>query len=111
MSATRIKLVGVTLAVALGAGTSAAVARSAFTPAWSYVPAGVRAHLATQLGGGVILPARTPLFYRYRGGAKVTNGVLSVPFTNRVRVRKGLWRWTGESFLWQVRKLAAGKNC
>ena len=37
--------------------------------------------------------------------------MLSVPFTNRVRVRKGLWRWTGQSFLWQVRKLPAGKTC
>jgi hypothetical protein len=28
-----------------------------------------------------------------------------------VRIRKGLWRWTGQSFLWQVRKLPAGKTC
>ena len=111
MRAPRIKLAGITLVVALVAGSSATVARSAFTPAWSYLPAVVRAQLAAQQGGSLILPARTPLFYRYRGGAKVSNGVLSVPFTNRVRIRKGLWRWTGQSFLWQVRKLPAGKTC
>ncbi len=111
MSAPRFKLVGITLAVTLVAGSSATVARSAFTPAWSYLPAVVRAHLATQQGGTLILPARTPLFYRYRGGAKVANGVLSVPFTNRVRIRKGLWRWTKQTFLWQVRRLPAGKTC
>ena len=111
MSARRIKLVGISLACLVAAGAFAGVARSLFTPAWSYLPAANRAQLAKQQGGSLFLPARTPLFYRYRSGAKVTNGVLSVPFTNRVRVRKGLWRWTGQSFLWQVRKLPAGKTC
>ena len=95
----------------MAAGAFAGVARSLFTPAWSYLPAANRAQLAKQQGGSLFLPARTPLFYRYRSGAKVANGVLSVPFTNRVRIRKGLWRWTGQSFVWQVRKLPAGKTC
>lgn len=111
MSAPRIKLVGISLACLVAAGAFAGIARSLFTPAWSYLPASTRAQLAKRQGGSLFLPARTPLFYRYRSGAKVANGVLSVPFTNRVRIRKGLWRWTGQSFVWQVRKLPAGKTC
>jgi hypothetical protein len=111
MSAPRIKLVGISLACLVTAGAFAGAARSLFTPAWSYLPAASRTQLAKQQGGSLFLPARTPLFYRYRSGAKVANGVLSVPFTNRVRIRKGLWRWTGQSFVWQVRKLPAGKTC
>jgi len=111
MSAPRTKLVGILLACLVAAGAFAGTARSLFTPAWSYLPAAGRAQLAKQQGGSLFLPARTPLFYRYRGGAKVAGGVLSVPFTNRVRIRKGLWRWTGQSFVWQVRKLPAGKTC
>ena len=107
----RIKLVGISLACLLTAGACAGAAYSLFTPAWSYVPAATRAQLANRQGGSLFLPARTPLFYRYRAGAAVANGVLSVPFTNRVRIRKGLWRWTGQSFTWQVRKLPAGKTC
>jgi hypothetical protein len=111
MGAFRIKLVGISLACLLAAGATAGVAHSLFTPAWSYVPAATRAQLAKQQGGSLFLPARTPLFYRYRNGAQVAGGVLSVSFTNRVRIRKGLWRWTGQSFVWQVRKLPAGKTC
>jgi hypothetical protein len=111
MGACRIKLVGISLACLLAAGAVAGVAHSLFTPAWSYVPAATRAQLAKQQGGSLFLPARTPLFYRYRNGAQVAGGVLSVPFTNRVRIRKDLWRWTGQSFVWQVRKLPAGKTC
>lgn len=83
----------------------------AFTPAWSYVPAPLRAHLAQQQGGALYLPARTPSFYRYRSGASVRNGVLQATFTDRVRVRQGLWRWTGRSFVWRVRRVAAGFDC
>ena len=111
MTAPRIKLVGISLACLVAAGAFAGVARSLFTPAWSYVPATTRAQLAKRQGGSLFLPARTPLFYRYRSGATVVNGVLSVPFTNRVRIRKGLWQWTKQSFVWQVRKLPAGKTC
>jgi hypothetical protein len=59
----------------------------------------------------LFLPARTPLFYRYRSGAAVTGGRLSVPFTNRLRIRQGLWRWTSASFLWHVQRLPAGTGC
>jgi hypothetical protein len=111
MSAPRIKLVGISLACLVAAGAFAGAARSLLTPAWSYLPAASRAQLSRQQGGSLFLPARTPLFYRYRSGAKVTNGVLSVPFTNRVRIRKRLWRWTGQSFVWQVRKLPAATTC
>ncbi len=111
MSAPRIKLVGVMLGCLVAAGACAGVARSLFTPAWSYLPTATRIQLAKRQGGSLFLPARTPLFYRYRSGAKIAGGVLSVPFTNRVRIRKGLWRWTGQSFVWQVRKLPAGKTC
>ena len=111
MSAPRIKLVGAMLACLVAAGACAGVARSLFTPAWSYLPTATRIQLAKRQGGSLFLPARTPLFYRYRSGAKIAGGVLTVPFTNRVRIRKGLWRWTGQSFVWQVRKLPAGKTC
>src|SRR5438105_12750433 len=94
---------------ALGAlGLSVA---ATFTPAWSYVPAPLRATLAAQSGGSLDLPARTPSFYRYRSGAAVRSGILSVRFTNRVRVRTGVWRWTNQSFVWQVRRIAAAADC
>jgi hypothetical protein len=101
-------VVGLCSALTVGA---AGTARAGFTPAWSYVPASVRSHLAAQQGGTLYLPARTPLFYRYRSGAKVTNGRLTVTFTNRVRIRQGLWQWTRQAFQWQVRPLTAGKAC
>ena len=83
----------VTIVVAACAGVAAATAGAAFVPAWSY------------------LPARTPLFYRYRSGAKVTAGVLSVPFTNRVRIHEGLWKWTAQTFLWHVQRLPKATDC
>jgi hypothetical protein len=86
-------------------------ASAAFTPAWSYLAAPLRATLAAKAGGPLFLPARTPLFYRYRSGASVHAGVLSVTFTNRVRVRKGLWRWTKQTFSWQVSPLPSGVGC
>jgi hypothetical protein len=85
--------------------TTAASARAGFTPAWSYLSPSLRAQLAGQMGGSLFLPARTPLFYRYRSGAVVSNGTLTVPFTNRVRIRKGLWRWTKDTFTWRVAPL------
>jgi hypothetical protein len=87
------------------------VASAKITPAWSYVPAKVRSQLAAQSGGVLYLPARTPLFYRYRSGAKVVRGKLEVTFTNRVRIRQGLWRWTKQTFLWQVLPLPASSTC
>lgn len=101
----------VALGCAVAAASFAATARAVITPAWSYVPPALRARLAQQLGGSVFLPARTPLFYRYRSGAHVSNGVLNVTFTNRVRIHKGLWRWTKQTLLWQTRKLTAGMAC
>jgi hypothetical protein len=83
-------------------------ARAGFTPAWSYVPAALRAQLAVKSGGVLFLPARTPDFYRYRSGASVTNGKLSVTFTNRVRVRAGVWRWTKKTFVWNVQRYPGG---
>lgn len=83
----------------------------AFTPAWSYVPAPLRAQLASRQGGALYLPARTPSFYRYRSGAGVRNGVLEVTFTNRVRIRRGLWRWTKATFLWRVGRVPAAFDC
>jgi hypothetical protein len=83
----------------------------ACTPAWSYVPAPLRAHLARQQGGRLYLPARTPSFYRYRSGASVRNGVLQLTFSNRVRVRQGVWRWTNQSFVWRVHRVAPGFDC
>ena len=35
----------------------------------------------------------------------------SVPFTNRVRIRQGLWKWTKQSFVWEVLPLAKGSAC
>jgi len=105
-------MVGATvLAVCVAAATAGGVARAGFVPAWSYVPAPLRARLAAQSGGTLFLPARTPLFYRYRSGAAVTNGRLSVGFTNRVRIRQGLWRWTKATFTWNVRPLPASTAC
>ena len=92
-------------------GALAVTAASKFTPAWTYVPAPLRATLTTQLGGSLYLPARTPLFYRYRSGAAVRAGILTVTFTNRVRVHQGLWRWTKQTFVWQVRPLAKSADC
>jgi hypothetical protein len=89
----------------------AVAAAATSTPAWSHVPAPLRASLARQEGGTLYLPARTPSFYRYRSGAAVRAGVLSVTFTDRVRVRQGKWRWTGKRFVWQVRPLAAAADC
>ena len=104
-----------TLAAAGAALTVAAllagVAGAKVTPAWSYLSKPLRTQLATKSGGTLYLPARSPLFYRYRSGAKVTGSVLSVTFTNRVRVRQGLWQWTKQTFLWQVRPLPANTAC
>ena len=73
---------------------------------------GRHARTAREATGRKPVPARPDAaLLPLPGGAQVTNGVLSVPFTNRVRIRKGLWRWTGQSFIWQVRKLPAGKTC
>jgi len=82
----------------------------AFIPAWSHVPAPLRAHLAREEGGALYLPARTPLFYRYRSGAAVRGRILTVEFRDRVRVRAGLWRWTNKTLTWQVRPYA-GSDC
>ena len=87
------------------------LAATTFTPAWTYVPAPLRAQLAAQEGGTLYLPARTPSFYRYRSGAAVRAGVLTVTFTNRVRIRQGLHRWTKQTFVWQVRPLAGTADC
>jgi len=92
----------------VGAFTGAATAK--FTPAWTYVPHSLRAQLAAK-SGTLYLPARTPLFYRYRSGASVSGGILTVRFTDRVRVRQGVWRWTNKSFVWQVRPLAKTAVC
>jgi hypothetical protein len=81
----------------------------AFTPAWSYVPAPLRAHLMQQSGGSLYLPARTPSFYRYRSGAFVRDGILTVRFTDRVRVKQGVWKWTKKTLVWQVRPV--GSRC
>ena len=88
-----------------------AAAAVTFTPAWSYVPAPLRASLTRESGGTLYLPARTPLFYRYRSGAAVRAGFLTVEFRDRVRVRAGVWRWTNKTFVWQVRPLAATTEC
>ncbi len=93
------------------AAVAGGAARAGFIPSWSYLPAPLRARLAAQGGGSLFLPARTPLFYRYRSGAAVTNGVLTAPFTNRVRIRQGLWRWTKDTFVWRVQPLAASVGC
>ena len=90
------------LAVAGGA------AHAGFTPAWSYVPAALRAHLAAESGGVLFLPARTPDFYRYRSGAAVENGKLVVRFTNRVRIREGVWQWTKKTFVWNAARYSRG---
>jgi hypothetical protein len=104
------------LLTAIGAGIALAAvvvasASAGFVPAWSYVSPVTRAKLAAAGGGTLYLPARVPLFYRYRSGARVANGRVTVPFTNRVRVRPGVWRWTNESFDWSVQRLGTGKSC
>jgi hypothetical protein len=104
----RVTILAVCVSAAALAGGAA---RAGFVPSWSYLPPPLRARLAAQSGGSLFLPARTPLFYRYRSGAAVVDGTLSVPFTNRVRIRQGLWRWTNASFLWHVRRLPAGTSC
>jgi hypothetical protein len=93
------------------ASTLPSSGRAGFTPAWSYLSPQLRMQLAAKEGGTLYLPARTALFYRYRSGAKVAGGALSVPFTNRVRVRHGVWRWTAQTFLWQVRPLSSSTSC
>jgi hypothetical protein len=98
----RVLLAVVVLSVAVVGGTASA----GFIPAWSYVPASLRANLATESGGVLFLPARTPSFYRYRSGATVTNGKLAVTFTNRVRIREGVWQWTKKTFVWNARRYA-----
>jgi hypothetical protein len=98
----RRALVAVVLLLAVAGGE----ARAGFTPAWSYLPAPLRSHLAAESGGVLFLPARTPAFYRYRSGAKVTNGKLSVTFTNRVRIRAGVWQWTKKTFVWNAERYA-----
>lgn len=95
-------LVATAVLLAVPGGT----ARAGFTPAWSYLPAPLRAHLAAESGGTLYLPARTPDFYRYRSGAAVTNGKLAVTFTNRVRIRAGVWQWTKKTFVWQAGRYA-----
>lgn len=83
-----------------------ATASAGFTPAWSYVPASLRTHLAAESGGALFLPARTPAFYRYRSGATVTSGKLAVTFTNHVRIRAGVWQWTKKTFVWHAQRYA-----
>jgi hypothetical protein len=99
----RVVVAVVVLSLA-GVGGSA---RAGFTPAWSYVPTSLRAHLAAQSGGVLFLPARTPDFYRYRSGATVVNAKLAVTFTNRVRIREGVWQWTNKTFVWNAQRYAA----
>jgi hypothetical protein len=82
-------------------------ARAGFTPAWSYLPSALRTNLAVQSGGVLYLPSRTPDFYRYRSGAAVANGKLSVTFTNRVRIRAGLWLWTKKTFVWHAQRYSS----
>ena len=94
-------------ALALVAGT----ANAGFTPAWSYLSPALRTHLAQQLGGTLYLPARSGTGYRYHTGAKVTSGVLTVPFTQRVRIRQGVYRWTKQNYVWQTQALPAGTTC
>ena len=94
--------IAVTLLLAVAGGT----ARAGFIPAWSYLPASLRTHLAAETGGALFLPARTPDFYRYRSGATVTNGKLAVTFTNRVRIRAGVWQWTKKTFVWNAQRFA-----
>jgi hypothetical protein len=107
-SGARVAVLGSVLLLAAAAAGEAA---ATFTPAWAYVPHSTRVRLASASGGTLYLPARTPLFYRYRSWAQVGSGVLSVRFTNRVRVREGVWRWTRRSFLWQVRPLRSAQTC
>lgn len=95
----------------LVAAAAVATARAGFVPAWSYLPASLRADLAQKAGGSLYLPARVPLFYRYRSGAAFAGGTLTVPFTNRVRVREGVWRWTRQTFTWQVQPLTGTTDC
>jgi hypothetical protein len=95
-------VIAVVLLLAVAGGTASA----GFTPAWSYLPASLRAHLAAESGGVLFLPARTPDFYRYRSGATVANGKLAVTFTNRVRIRAGVWRWTKKTFVWNAQRYA-----
>ncbi len=75
------------------------------------MPPTLRAKLATQAGGSLYLPARVPLGYRYKAGAKVASGVLTVPFTQRVRVRQGVYRWTAKTFTWKTEPLTSGTAC
>ncbi|MGN6796951.1 MAG: hypothetical protein ACTHKS_02255 [Gaiellaceae bacterium] len=98
----RRALAVVVVLLAVAGGT----ARAGFTPAWTYVPASLRAHLAAKSGGVLFLPARTPDFYRYRSGATVVNGKLTVTFTNRVWIRAGVWQWTKKTFVWNARRYA-----
>lgn len=95
------------VALALAAGT----ADAGFTPAWSYLSPALRASLAKQAGGTLYLPARSGSGYRYRSGAKVVNGVLTVPFTQRVRIRQGVFQWTKLNYVWQTQPLPAGTAC
>lgn len=104
----RFAILTVLVAAAAVAGGAA---RAGFIPSWAYLSAPLRARLAAQSGGSLFLPARAPLFYRYRSGAAVANGVLTVPFTNRVRIRQGLWRWTKDTYVWRVKPLAASVDC
>jgi hypothetical protein len=102
------KLTAASVAVlALAASTASA----GFTPAWTYLSPALRASLAKQLGGTLYLPARAGTGYRYRSGAKVTNGVLTVPFTQRVRIRQGVYQWTKQSYVWRTQPLHAGTAC
>jgi hypothetical protein len=100
---TRLRLV--LLVAVAGLAATGASASAGFTPAWSYLSPSLRAQLAVQTGGSLFLPARTPLFYRYRSGAAVSHGTLTVPFTNRVRIRQGVWRWTKDTFIWRAAPL------
>jgi hypothetical protein len=93
------------------AAVAGATARAGFIPAWSYVPAPLRAELARASGGSLYLPSRVPLFYRYRSGAAAAGGTLTVPFVNRVRVRSGVWRWTNQTFTWHVQRLTGTTDC
>jgi hypothetical protein len=96
--------------VALLALTASAAAvgsaHGGFTPAWSYLSPALRARLAAQAGGTLFLPARTPLGYRYRSGAAVSHGILTVPFTRRVRLRQGVYRWTKDTFIWRTQRFS-----
>ena len=95
---------------AVAAAVAGGTARAGFTPAWSYLPAPF-ARSSRRERRQPLPPGQDAQLLSLPRGCGGAGRKLTVTFTNRVRIRQGLWRWTSQTLRWQVQPLGAGKAC